>query len=85
MRHAEIVDLKVWVFNTEDSEISRDSSFEEMAQAIKDEDGQEYDLGQYFEHQNDDYLGLHWSILVNTQAKVKLNGLYNTQIQYVKD
>lgn len=78
---AQINNLKVFTFNTEDQdEITPDSTFEEMKLAMLNGNGVSYDLGKYFDDQNDDNIGSHWSFLVDISTGTILNGYFNTQI-----
>jgi len=81
LQRTSVDDLKVWTFNTESQDtITLESSYAEMQVEIANGNGVEYDLGRYFEDQNDDNIGSHWSFLVNTTTGQIVNGKYNAQI-----
>lgn len=70
--------LQILVVPTEtQDEINQNSSIDEI---LAHPDTIKYDLGRYFEDQNNDDLGLHWSILVDMDTKQNLTGFYNTEI-----
>lgn len=74
--------INVIVIPTEtQDEINQDSTYDEVINyLINNDDAIEYDLGRYFQDQNDDNLGLHWAFLVDRETGEILNGLYNSQL-----
>jgi len=55
-----------------DNEITQRSSIEEV---IACPESKVYKLGEYFQAQNDEVLGEHWSFLINVNTNEELTGL----------
>lgn len=70
------MNLKVAVISAEnvENEITPASSVEEI---LACEDTVIYSLGNYFEAQNEESLGLHWSFLIDMDSKQNLTGINN--------
>ena len=79
MKHfKDINHLKVLVVNAEEGyNIDQNSTVEEI---LACEGCIIYDLGRYFQDQNDEELGSHWSFMVNIETKEEFTGMYNDQL-----
>lgn len=77
-------DIQVITINTEDQDIigGNDVTFDELERFMRNnpEDFIKFDLGKYFECQNDENIGSHWSYLVRFSTREILNGMYNSQL-----
>jgi hypothetical protein len=80
----QITDLQIICIPTEtQDEINSDSTYQELLEFMTEnpDDFVTYDLGRYFQDQNSDDLGLHWSFLVDKRTGKILNGKYNSDIE----
>ena len=73
-------ELRVAVVPTETgNSISQDSTVEEILDC---DETQLYAITDYFQAQNDEELGLHWSFLINIETKEDLTGTNIEGIHY---
>ncbi len=55
-----------------------------IAEVLACEGTVKYDLGRYFQAQNDEELGLHWSFLIDETTNEELTDLYNSDLDRVE-